>query len=205
MVATACFIVGLCSIGLQAAAPPTDSKKTPVPAAAGVPDGAAVHDTAGGKLALTGITLTVPPAWKAQEIPAAPMAPKAIFTIPPQKPGEGEGSIRITHYPEMKGKDDMNIDRWVGQVAKTDRAPSTRADAKIEKSETGNIRITTVDLTGSVKMTMKDMAKPDHRMIAAILDHPKGPHFVVAAGPAASMKIWSTDILNFLKSAKVAE
>lgn len=203
MLAIDCLVVFLYLLGLQATPPPAEAKKPPTPPAAGAPESPVANDAAGGKLALTGIAFTVPAGWKAQEIPAGPMAPKAVYTIPAQKSGEDEGSVRITHYPEMKGKDDINIERWVGQVAKADGAPSTRADAKIEKTETGHIRLTTIDLMGSVKMTMKDSAKPDHRMIAAIVDHPKGPHFVVATGPAASMKIWSTDILSFLKSAKV--
>ena len=133
------------------------------------------------------------------------MAPKAIYQIPASKAGEEPGIVRVTHFPEMKGKDDQNIDRWIGQVAKADGQPATRADAKIEKTETGNIRLTTVDITGTVKMTMRDTAKPDHRMIAAIVDHPKGPHFVVVAGPTAAMKTWEADILKFLKSAEVTD
>jgi hypothetical protein len=37
------------------------------------------------------------------------------------------------------------------------------------------------------------------------VDHPKGPHFVVAAGPAASMNAWEADIIKFLKSAEVTD
>jgi hypothetical protein len=52
-------------------------------------------------------------------------------------------------------------------------------------------------------MTMRDTGKPDHRMIAAIIDHPKGPHFVVVAGPIEAMKTWEADIMKFLKSGTV--
>ena len=204
MLETGFIIATLLTLGIQAPQPGKE-QKPPAPPAAGVKEGSAAIVSAGAKLALTGITLTVPASWKSQDPGTGPMAAKAVYSIPAQKPGEDEGAIRITHYPEMKGKDDMNIDRWVGQVAKADGKPSTRADAKIEKTETGNIRITTVDLTGTVKMTMKDTGKADHRMIAAIVDHPKGPHFIVAAGPAASMKTWSNDVLGFIKSAKVTD
>lgn len=194
--------VFLFSIAAVASATPPDTARQP---AAGEATKSASAEKSGTGLALTGITFTVPASWKAQEIQAGPMAPKAVFHIPEQKAGEGEGVVRITHYPEMKGKDDMNIDRWIGQVANAEGKPATRAEAKIEKIELQNIRVTMVDLSGSVKMTMRDSGKPDHRMIAAIVDHPKGPHFVVAAGPASAMKTWSTDIVAFLKSAKVTK
>jgi len=66
----------------------------------------------------------------------------------------------------------------------------------------GPVRITMVDLSGTVKLTMRDAAKPNQRMIAAIVDHPQGPHFVVSAGPGDSMEKWAVRIDAFLKSAK---
>lgn len=199
------FVLALVVTAIAVAAPPDNAKQPAAAPGAGEPVKSASAEKDGTKLALTGVTFTVPAAWKSQEIPAGPMAPKAVFHIPEQKAGEGEGVVRITHYPEMKGKDDMNIDRWVSQVSNAEGKPAARADAKIEKIEMGNIRLTIVDLTGSVKMTMRDTGKPDHRMIAAIVDHPKGPHFVVAGGPTGAMKTWSTDILSFLKSAQVTD
>jgi hypothetical protein len=186
-------------------ATPPGSEESPKPASPDKPAEGLPKGTSGSQLRLTGIRFIVPAGWETQQIQPGAMAPKAVYQIPPAKAGEEPGMIRITHYPEMKGKDDSNIDRWIGQVTKPDGAPATRADAKVEKVETGNIRLTTVDVSGTVKMTMRDTAKPDHRMIAAIVDHPKGPHFVVAAGPAASMKTWEADILKFLKSAEVKE
>ena len=46
-------------------------------------------------------------------------------------------------------------------------------------------------------------AKPNHRLIAAIVDHPKGPHFVKASGSVECMKRWEASILAFLESAQV--
>lgn len=161
-------------------------------------------DHGGSQLRLAGVALVVPAGWESQQIqPGGAMAPKAVYKIPALKAGDEPGMIRITHFPEMKGKDDQNIDRWIAQVTKADGTPAARGDAKVEKTESGNIRLTTVDVSGNVKMTMRDTGKPDHRMIAAILDHPKGPHFIVAAGPVESMKSWEADIMKFLKSATV--
>ena len=161
-------------------------------------------DRGGSQLRLAGIAFVVPAGWESEQIqPGGAMAPKAVYKIPALKAGDEPGMIRITHFPEMKGKDDQNIDRWIAQVTKADGKPAARADAKVDKKESGNIRLTTVDVSGNVKMTMRDTGKPDHRMIAAIVDHPKGPHFVVAAGPAESMKTWEAAIMAFLQSATV--
>lgn len=208
MIRIACPLTLLITAALAYGNPP-DHPKAPAsaPTAAQPAKPAAPMPGSAGEsqLRLIGIRFVVPAGWETQQIQPGAMAPKAVYQIPPAKAGEEHGVVRITHFPEMKGKDDLNIDRWVGQVAKADGTPSTRADAKIEKTETGNIRLTTVDVSGGVKMTMRDMAKPDHRMIAAIVDHPKGPHFIVAAGPVASMKTWEADILKFLKSAEVMD
>ena len=213
MIKTTCLMALVAAISTYGN-PPEPQKPAAAPPAAvepakpaapdkGIAEGP--KDKSGSQLQLTGITFVVPAGWESQQIQPGAMAPKAVYQIPAQKTGDEVGIIRITHYPEMKGKDDMNIDRWISQVAKADGQPAARADAKIEKTETGNIRLTTVDVTGSVKMTMRDTGKPDHRMIAAIVDHPKGPHFIVAAGPAAAMKTWEADILKFLKSAQVTD
>jgi len=172
---------------------PVEPSKPVAPAAKGTP------------LKLTGLTMTVPEGWVEEKVEPTPMGPKAIFKIPKTDPNGEDGIVRITHFPDMKGKDkdEMNIDRWIGQVSKADGQPSARSDVKIATTEAGSIRITTVDLSGTAKLTMRDTAKPNQRMIAAIVDHPQGPHFVVTAGPVASMEKWAAQIDTFLKSAKV--
>jgi len=176
--------------------PPAKPAETPKPDAA---------PAAGTALKLTGLTMTVPEGWVEEKVEPSPMEPKAIYRIPKLDAAGEDGMVRITHYPNMKGKDmdDKNIDRWLGQVSKPDGQPLTRSDAKITTTEAGPVRLTVVDMSGSVKMTMRDTAKPNQRMIAAIVDHPQGPHFVVSAGPAASMEKWAAQIDAFLKSAKV--
>jgi hypothetical protein len=160
------------------------------------------------ELALEGLTMTVPAAWASRPIKPGPMAPKAVFGIPGPGGEAAECTVRITHFPNMKKLENMerqNIDRWISQVVRADGHPSTRDDAKIEKHDLGAIRLTTVDLTGTVMMGMRGMGagSPNHRMIAAIVDHPQGPHFVKATGPAAPMDAAEDAILAFLKSAKV--
>ena len=178
------------------AAAPKQTGRMPKPGA-----GATVE---GNQLKHEGLLMTIPAGWENVDVgPTTPMGPKAVLKIP----GEGDQSatVRITHYPEMKGpeRDELNIDRWLGQVTRPDGSPTPRDEAKIEKKEKGDIRLTILDAKGAVKMTMRDSPQPGSRMIAAIIDHPKGPHFLVAAGPEAVMDKAAADVLAFIESAKV--
>jgi len=158
----------------------------------------------GSTLKLTGIDLTIPDGWFPEPATPGPMAPKAVFKLAGVE-GDAVGcSVRITHFPGMKGMDRQNVDRWISQVRQPDGSPSTRDHAKVTTKENGNVRLTIVDITGSVNTSMDGQGggKPNHRQIAAIVDHPKGPHFVKASGSADSMKKWESSIHTFIESAK---
>ncbi|MBI1824832.1 MAG: hypothetical protein HY287_17235 [Planctomycetes bacterium] len=184
--------------------PPKDAPKQEKPAG-DKPAAAAAPKAEGGaeSLALPGVEFSVPKGWVKDQIPASPMAPQAIFKLPKAEGEADDGTVRVTHFPSMKGKDDMNIERWIGQVTKPDGKPFTKEEAKVTKSESGNLRITVLDLTGNVKMTGWNEAKPNHRMIAVIVDHPQGPHYVVAGGGVKTMEKWVKDFDAFIKSARV--
>lgn len=154
-------------------------------------------------LTLTGLTMTAPAGWLIDPIAPGPHAAKAAYRLPGAGGDSTDATIRITHYPRMKGKDDANISRWVGQVRRSDGAPSTRDDAKITVTEAKGIKRTIVELSGSVRATMRSTPTSNGRMIAVILDHAKGPHFIVVAGVAKTIDKWDAAILAFLNSAKV--
>lgn len=179
-----------------ASASPNQASPSPADAPQGAGGGGQV-------LKLEGLTLTVPDGWQRGEIAPGPFAAVAVFQLAQSGADEGSAQVRITHYPGMKGKDDLNIQRWLGQVVKDDGSPYSLDEANLKISENGNVRIKMIDLTGSVKATMRATPRPNSRMIAAIVDHPDGPHFVVATGGVATMKKWEAAIRLFLKSATV--
>ena len=110
--------------------------------------------------------MAVPKRWMRQpQKKRGPMSPKAVYTIPGVKAKVAAGTVRITHFPAMKGKNDLNIQRWLGQVTKTDGRPSTRKDATITKVDIGKVHLTIVDLSGSVRITLRQTPKPDQRLI----------------------------------------
>ncbi len=181
----------------------SDAERPVHPPATAPQQPAAGSNIDGNTLRLTGITLTIPDGWVAQPVKAGPMGPKAVFALPKADSAQENGSVRITYFPGMKGKDEMNIDRWLSQTARANGTPTTRDSAKIEHQTIGNVHLTTVDVSGAVKATGRSAPQAGGRMIAAIVDHPLGPHFVVATGEAATIAKWENAVHEFLQSAKV--
>lgn len=157
----------------------------------------------GGKLLLTGISFDLAEEWPSEPIPPSPMAPKAVLKLPKAEGDADDGMIRITYFPNMRGMNDANIARWLGQVAKPDGSPYSPAEANLTEKELGDVKLTMVDLKGSVKVTMRAAPKAGSRMIGAIVDHPQGPHFVVISGGEATVAKWEEAARKFLESAKV--
>ena len=173
------------------------------PAVAGTTPAEATSDSI---LKLTGIAMEVPEGWQSQKFKPGPMAAKAFYLLAGAKDDPSGCTVRVTHFPGMKGMDEQNILRWIRQVRHSDGTPATRDDATITVEEMGAVRITVVDLAGSVSARMNGMAstaeKRNTRLIAAIVDHPQGPHFVRIAGGVGSMARWESSIYAFLRSAR---
>jgi len=187
----------------KAVAPDATPPSKPATTTPSGESGKAAPTAGGSKLELDGLTFTVPAGWQPADAGSGMFAAKAAFSLP-KADGDDEGvSVRITQYPEMKGKDDLNVSRWLAQVRRPDGTPYTKENAHIRVTESGNIRLTVVDLAGSISTDMMGggEAKPNQRMIAAIIDHPKGPHMIKATGDAASIAKWEASIDAFLKGA----
>ena len=154
-------------------------------------------------LKLTGVTMRRPEGWGSVTVSKGQFASKTIIRLPKVAGDAEDATVEMTHFPGMKGKDDLNINRWLATVTRSDGSPHTRETAKLKIIEQGHVRLTVLDLSGTVKTSMfgSGGGSPDHRMIAAIVDHPKGPHFVKVVGPAATMEKWADSIDAFLRSA----
>lgn len=202
-----CFAVGGCEksqppVAGSTVRPPTTQTATPegsTPAA----DASSATPKLAGKLALTGLTMTVPKGWQAGSVGQGMFKAVAAFRLPRSGDDAADCEVRITYYPNMKGMDDRNIDRWLGSMSRPDGSPSTRDHAKITTTELGAVRLTVVEVDGSLRqgMTGSGGSLADQRLVAAIVDHPDGPHFIKISGGAASMNQWAASIDAFLKSA----
>jgi len=160
----------------------------------------------GTKTALEGITLTVPEGWRMQpaktdsKLPPD-MAPKAVFTLTTGESDKEPVMVRVTHFPAMRDMPNMveeNLKRWYESFTQADGRPTSET-AVVETFEAGPCRITFAAVRGTVGPQI------DQGMIAAIIEHPKGPFFVKAMGPAAGVQRWKPSIVAYLKSAQAGE
>jgi hypothetical protein len=142
-----------------------------------------------------GITLTPPEGWKAFDAGQGGMAPVAAFVLTKPEGAAGDATARLTHFPGMKRIPlEMNLERWYRQVQQPDGKP-TKDVAKQETFEAGGAKVTVVDMSGTIDN------KPGQRMIAAAIEHAKGPHFLKVAGPEATVAHWRDSVMTYLKSA----
>jgi len=161
-----------------------------------------VAPTGARLLALPGILMDVPGTWVEKPINPGPMSPQAVYEIP--NPSGEPASVRVTHFPGMKGMDEANIQRWLGQVQRSDGSPVTRSDAAITEIAVGDFKVTKVDVGGAIKPTMGAAARENQRMIAAIINHAQGPHFVVIVGGKDLMAARESEIGGLFQSLRPA-
>jgi hypothetical protein len=85
------------------------------------------------------------------------------------------------------GSAQANIDRWVGQFKHPDGTPVTAAKAAQRKI--AGLAVTKVEVSGSYVGGMgagaSEQGEPGQRMIAAIVDTPKGPYYFKFLGDDA--------------------
>jgi hypothetical protein len=150
------------------------------------------------KTQFAGLSLTPPAGWKAFDAGSGPLAPVAAFLLERAEGDSADASARLTHFPDMRGRItlEQQLERWFGQVQQPDGRPTSEV-AKTETFQVGEVVITLADMTGSIA------GVPNQRMLAAMIVHAEGPHFLKVQGPASTVEKWYPSVLEYLKSAKV--
>ncbi|MEZ6086069.1 MAG: hypothetical protein R3E58_19445 [Phycisphaerae bacterium] len=124
--------------------------------------------------------------------------PIAVFKLEKVEGDSEDAVVRLTHFPGMKNIPvQAQLDRWFGQVSQPDGS-STKEKSKVDTWEKDGVKISVADMTG--------MMPPESgtvRMIAAVIEHPKGPHFVKAVGPVDTIEHWRESIITYLKSSQL--
>lgn len=127
----------------------------------------------------------------------------AQFGIPLVDGDEGPAEIVVFTFPGGAGTVEANLDRWKGMFDDVEGEP------KVEKFDAGDIKITTMDITG----TYMDKPAPflpqvtprkGYRMMVAVVDTPNdGTYYFRMTGPKATIAKQSDVYTAMLKSAKV--
>ena len=155
---------------------------------------------------LAGIDCRVPAGW-VREQPSSGMR-KAQFRLAKADNEPEDVVVVITHFPGMKGMDDNNLRRWYGQFTQPDGRPTVERVRKTTYQLDG-IVVTLVDIPGTMSAMSSKMGGgaigKNYRMLAAIIDHAQGPHFLKLTGPSAGVERWKASGVAFLKGIKVKE
>lgn len=158
------------------------------------------------RFSLTGLDCPIPVGWK-REQPSSGMR-KAQFRLAKADNEPEDVVVVITHFPGMKGMDDNNLRRWYGQFTQPDGRPTVESVHKTTYQLEGVV-VTLVDIPGTMgggsSMMGGGATKENYRMLAAIIDHAQGPHFLKLTGPSAGVERWKASGVAFLKGIKVKE
>ena len=146
---------------------------------------AAAVQSGGGHLAFT-----APSSWHTR--PAASSMRVAEFVIP-RAQGDAEDAELIVYYfgAQGGGSPQANIDRWIGQMQRPDGG-SVRDDAKAESRTINGLAISSVDVSGTYVAEVRPGAsehfnKPDFRLMAAVVDTPRGAYYIKLTGPSRTV------------------
>jgi hypothetical protein len=132
----------------------------------------------------------------------------AEYVLPGPSGGAQDGEVVIYYFGGSGGSVDANIQRWLGQMQQPDGRAT--ADVAVKASRTINgLKVSTLDVTGTYVAEVRPGAaerhnSPNFRMRTAVVETPKGPYFVKAVGPAATLAKWNGAFEEFLGSLTLA-
>ena len=148
------------------------------------------------------LTFTAPPAWQSR--PAASAMRVAEFVVPRAQGDPEDAELIVYFFGGTGGSVDANVQRWIGQFERPQGAPG---DGNRTTFDVGNLKVTTVDVSGTYIAEVRPGAterhnKPNFRMRAAVVETPKGPYFIKLTGPANTVKSASPVFDTFLRSVR---
>jgi hypothetical protein len=169
------------------------------PHAAPAPEGEAID----APTQFEGLSLSPPEQWEAVRPEPSRLGPqftpRAVFRLPSST--DEAVTARLTHFPNMRHVPTAeNLKRWYAEF----RQPDGRTTADVAQQETfevEGIKITLVDVSGT-RMGRGGAPQADYRMLAAVIEHPEGPHFLKVVGPQADVAQCRESVVQYLRSAK---
>jgi hypothetical protein len=141
------------------------------------------------------IEFDLPKSWQSQPPSSSMRLSQAVIPGP-----GGPGEFAVFFFgPGGGGGVEANIDRWVGQMETTDQP-------KPEVFESGGLKVTWVDVKGTLKPSQMGMsnttAVSNARLYGAVVEGPGGPWFFKATGPDATLGPQRDAFVTMLKSVR---
>jgi hypothetical protein len=150
-----------------------------------------------------GYTTRVPADWTSAT-PSSSMRLAEYRIAPPAGGTAGGTPVEVVVYffgPGQGGDPQANIDRWQSQFSHPDGSP------KITRETTGTFPMTIAEFRGSYARgigtgSSAEAARPNHLLLAAIIETPKGTLFVQCFGPVPSTEAQRSAFMGFVRGLK---
>jgi hypothetical protein len=145
----------------------------------------------------------VPSEWTVEK-PSSSMR-LAQYKLPKAEGDKEDASLVLYFFGSNQGGSvQSNLERWIGQIEQPDGS-SSAAKAKTETLTINQLKVSTIDLTGTyVAETAPGSTvrhnNPDYRLRAAVIETPKGAHYVKLVGPAKTVGRWEKAFNSYLQS-----
>jgi len=144
-----------------------------------------------------------PPEWVVEK-PSSSMR-LAQYKLPKAEGDSEDASLVLYFFGENQGGSvQANLERWVSQFEQPD-GRSSSAKAKLETITVNQLKISTIDLAGTyVAETAPGSGvrhnNPNYRLRAAVIETPKGAHYVKLVGPTKTLNRWDKSFDDYLRS-----
>lgn len=129
----------------------------------------------------------------------------AQYKLPKDAMDTEDASLVLYYFGQGQGgSTSANIERWVNQIKQSDGSDS-KAKAKEETLTVNNLKVTTIDLTGSYTAEMAPGSgtftnNPNYRLRAAVIETPQGSYYLKLVGPEKTVGKWDKSVSDFIKS-----
>ena len=188
------------------AAPPAPPKSAPVEAAAETPAGGEVSAT--NVLRLGGLSFAPPAEWK--DLGASGMR-QAQYELPAVEGDTGAAAVNVFFFGAGVGGDiEANIRRWIGQMKTPDGGDASGIAVRSKLTTTKGLVVHFVEVDGTYNESMgggpmtggRTVARPEYRMVGAIVEGPGGNVFLKLTGPTATARAMETQLREMVGNAQ---
>ena len=124
----------------------------------------------------------------------------------PKAEGDTEDASLVLYFfgSNQGGSVQANLERWIGQIEQPDGS-SSQAKAKSETLTVHGLKVSTIDLAGTYVAETAPGSGVRHnslgyRLRAAVIETPKGAHYVKLVGPSKTIDRWDKAFNDYLQS-----
>ncbi len=167
------------ALSVQAEMPEAFDSTIEIPKTQPIAQAPAMTPGTDGRYDFKVLSIEIPKDWTPQ--PPSSSMRIAQFALPASSEGEAVATV-FFFPPGQGGSIQANIDRWIGQVAQPDGS-SSHDKADVAKRRAGNIEIATLDVSGTIALSMMAQPEEGFRMLAMIAATPSGSVVVKTVGP----------------------